>query len=40
LITLSAQEHLEAFYNEHGFTKCGDPYIEDGIPHIEMISNE
>jgi ElaA protein len=39
LITLSAQEHLEAFYNEHGFTKCGDPYVEDGIPHIEMISN-
>ena len=40
LIILSAQEHLEQFYNEHGFTKCGDPYIEDGIPHIEMISNE
>ena len=40
LITLSAQEHLEEFYKEHGFTKCGDPYIEDGIPHIEMISNE
>ena len=39
LITLSAQEHLEAFYKEHGFTRCGDPYIEDGIPHIEMISD-
>ena len=40
LITLSAQEHLEEFYKKHGFIKCSDTYIEDGIPHIEMTSNE
>lgn len=40
LITLSAQEHLEGFYKKHGFIRCSDTYIEDGIPHIEMTSNE
>jgi len=39
LITLSAQEHLEEFYKKHGFIRYGDPYIEDGISHIKMISD-
>lgn len=37
-ITISAQAHLEALYNEFGFEKQGMPYLEDGIPHIKMIS--
>jgi ElaA protein len=35
-ITISAQEHLEKFYNAHGFVKSSESYLEDGIPHIEM----
>ena len=38
-ITISAQEHLEKFYNSHHFSKIGKGYLEDGIPHIEMIYN-
>lgn len=36
-VKISAQEHLEKFYNQHGFTKCSAMYLEDGIPHISMI---
>ena len=36
-IKISAQEHLEAFYHSHGFNKCSEMYLEDGIPHISMI---
>lgn len=35
-ITLHAQAHLERFYAGFGFTPVGEPYVEDGIPHIEM----
>lgn len=35
-VTLHAQARLEAFYRQHGFRSVGEPYIEDGIPHIEM----
>lgn len=37
LIKISAQSHLEAFYNKHGFVANGEAYLEDGIPHIAMI---
>jgi ElaA protein len=37
MIKISAQAHLENFYNQHGFKKEGHPYLEDGIPHIAMI---
>lgn len=36
-ITISAQEYLEKFYQEHGFKTVSVPYLEDGIPHIEML---
>lgn len=36
-IRISAQTHLEKFYNSHGFLKIGKGYLEDGIPHINMI---
>jgi ElaA protein len=36
-IKISAQSHLEKFYNQHGFQKVGKEYLEDGIPHIAMI---
>lgn len=37
IIKISAQEHLEKFYNQHDFTKCSEMYLEDGIPHISML---
>lgn len=36
-IRIGAQARLEKFYVQHGFAKAGDPYIEDGIPHVEML---
>jgi len=33
---LSAQAHLQRFYQQLGFTPYGDVYSEDGIPHISM----
>lgn len=36
-IRIGAQQHLVPFYESFGFLISGDPYLEDGIPHIEMI---
>ncbi len=36
-IRIGAQARLEKFYQQHGFTAASAPYIEDGIPHIEML---
>ena len=36
-IRISAQTRLEAFYAGFGFSVVGAPYLEDGIPHIEML---
>ena len=38
-IIISAQSHLISFYNNLGFYSAGNEYLEDGIPHIEMIKN-
>lgn len=36
-IRISAQEHLLNYYSKHGFSKVGQMYLEDNIPHIEML---
>lgn len=36
-VRLSAQSHLEKFYNQHQFISTGKEYLEDGIPHVEML---
>ncbi len=36
-IKISAQVYLEAFYQSYGFRKISEPYLEDGIPHLEMF---
>ena len=36
-VKISAQEHLEGFYNRHGFERVSDMYLEDNIPHIAML---
>lgn len=37
-IKISAQLYLEKFYKAHGFETISEPYLEDDIPHIAMIS--
>ena len=37
-IKLSAQTYLIKFYESHGFKQTGEGYLEDGIPHIAMIT--
>lgn len=39
-IKISAQKHLEKYYEQHQFISTGKEYLEDGIPHVEMIYNE
>ncbi|MFM2251781.1 MAG: hypothetical protein RJB68_118 [Pseudomonadota bacterium] len=36
-IRIGAQAHLKSFYERHGFVDVGKPYIEDNIPHLEML---
>lgn len=36
-IKISAQAHLQAYYQSVGFRSVGDEYLEDGIPHIAMV---
>ena len=36
-VRLSAQKHLEHYYEKHGFKSTGKEYLEDGIPHVEML---
>jgi len=35
-IKIGAQARLERFYNEFGWVKSSEVYIEDGIDHVEM----
>jgi ElaA protein len=36
-IRISAQEYLERFYGSFGFVRVAETYLEDGIPHVEMV---
>ena len=36
-IRIGAQARLERFYEGFGFRRASSEYIEDGIPHIEML---
>jgi len=36
-IKIGAQQYLTKFYNSLGFNVSSEPYLEDGIPHLEMI---
>lgn len=39
VIRISAQTYLKRFYNQLGFFEVGEDYLEDGIPHINMIKS-
>jgi len=36
-IKISAQLYLQPFYTDFGFEPSSQVYLEDGIPHIEMV---
>jgi ElaA protein len=36
-VRISAQAHLQHFYGGFGFEPVGETYLEDDIPHIEML---
>jgi len=36
-IEISAQSHLQRFYGSLRFTVTSEEYVEDGIPHVDMI---
>lgn len=38
-IRISAQMYLKQFYNNLDFHEVGEEYLEDGIPHINMIKS-
>jgi ElaA protein len=36
-LRISAQSHLARFYADFGFARVGPDYLEDNIPHCEML---
>jgi ElaA protein len=38
-IRIGAQVYLLTFYSSLGFIQTGDPYLEDGIEHAEMVKS-
>lgn len=36
-ISLGAQAALQGWYAKHGFAATSEVYLEDGIPHIDMV---
>jgi ElaA protein len=38
-IRIAAQRRLEKFYADFGFVADGEPYLEDGIEHLDMIKS-
>ncbi|MFC3123305.1 GNAT family N-acetyltransferase [Agaribacter flavus] len=36
-IKIGAQCYLENFYNSFGFLRVSEDYLEDGIPHLDML---
>jgi len=36
-VKISAQGYLQSFYAQYGFRRISEVYLEDGIPHVEMV---
>ncbi len=39
-VQLSAQTYIESFYQTLGFRSVSGEYLEDGIPHVDMVLQE
>ena len=38
-LRISAQEYAQGFYEKCGFVRVSEPYLEDDIPHVQMLRN-
>lgn len=38
-ITLHAQEYVKSFYARHGYREVGEMFLEENIPHREMVKD-
>jgi len=38
-IHISAQDYIKNFYVKFGFQSIGEVYVDDGIPHVDMVRN-
>lgn len=36
-IRIEAQCYAVGFYEREGFRTCSEPFMDDGIPHVEMV---
>ncbi|WJY27333.1 GNAT family N-acetyltransferase [Sporosarcina trichiuri] len=36
-VKIQAQDYLREFYGSFGFEPVSDTYLEDGIPHVDML---
>ena len=36
-LTIEAQTYAKAFYEQAGFRQVSEEFLEDGIPHIQML---
>ncbi|MFV0556156.1 MAG: GNAT family N-acetyltransferase [Lactovum sp.] len=39
-IRIEAQCYLKDFYKSFGFKEVSDEFLEDGIPHVQMLKNK
>ncbi|MDD3772338.1 MAG: GNAT family N-acetyltransferase [Weeksellaceae bacterium] len=39
-IRISAQTYLKKFYESYGFEQVSEEYLEDNLPHMEMLKKE
>ncbi|WP_165089819.1 GNAT family N-acetyltransferase [Neisseria yangbaofengii] len=38
-IYIEAQSYVVGYYEREGFSVCSEEFLEDGIPHVQMILN-
>lgn len=36
-LRISAQQYAQGFYEKCGFARVSEPYLEDDIPHVQML---
>ena len=36
-IKIAAQDYLQGFYEQYGFTRVSGVYLDEGVPHVEML---
>lgn len=39
-LRISAQQYAQGFYEKCGFVRVSEPYLEDDIPHVQMLRSD